>query len=139
MEQNESVGLDKEQMLVDISGHFGVYLFNAIFFNWSYSACDCNRPDIMLRDKFLVEQFVRTVLYYLAGWKLQTFHRQRQLQKTIDRFTLASWRRIRLKATLRQRQACRLHLLQRGRKSNGERCSVMCYTVSLACRWLGLV
>ena len=72
MYQHESDGLDKEQILVKKIGHFGVYLFNAIFFNWSYSACFCNQPNLAIPDKCPVGFFLRAVIYYVTGWTLQT-------------------------------------------------------------------
>ena len=66
MEQYESVGLDKEQMLVEMFGHCSVYLVNTKKINWSYSACDCNPPDVVLPNKCLVGKYLRTIIYYVV-------------------------------------------------------------------------
>ena len=52
--------------------HFGTYLYNALFFDWSYSSTDRDRPDILLPEagESLVGKYSRAVIYYVAGWVL---------------------------------------------------------------------
>ena len=52
--------------------HFGTYLYNALFFDWSYSSTDCDRPDIQLPEagELLLGKYSRVVIYYVTRWVL---------------------------------------------------------------------
>ena len=49
-------------------GSYGVYLHNALFFNWSYSAADSECPAVSFPEGCLVGRFARPVIYYVARW-----------------------------------------------------------------------
>ena len=67
-QQYPTFGLEGGPIDELLFGSFGVYLHNALFFNWSYSAADSERPEVTLPENCLVGRFARPVIYYVAGW-----------------------------------------------------------------------
>ena len=62
--------------------HFGVYLHNALFFNWSYLAADSERPQVSFPEECLVGRFARPVIYYVAGWILHGMKQAKGVAQT---------------------------------------------------------
>jgi len=63
----------------DEFGFFGCFLETCIFFEWSNSAMDSDRPDIKFPSESLVGKYALPVIYYVAGWTLSSL----SLAKTI--------------------------------------------------------
>ena len=72
LEQYESIVFtSKAKLDRECFGHFGMFVFDALFAAWSRLLVDGERVEVEISSSNLVGKYSRLVVYYVAGWTLQ--------------------------------------------------------------------